>query len=85
MKDTLNKLEQLASATPSRWRSEAEERQTNKAWLRYSQMIALKMLDKMEQLGLTQKCWLNVWDVVNNMYLKYLEARKTYLLRPYAK
>ena len=55
MKDTLNKLEQLASATPSRWRSEAEERQTNKAWLRYSQMIAMKMLDKMEQLGLTQK------------------------------
>ena len=27
----------------------------NKSWLRYSQRIAMMMLDKMEELGLTQK------------------------------
>ena len=49
------KLNQHKSATPSRWREEAEFRQANKAWLRHSQQIAMMMLDKMEQLQLTQK------------------------------
>ncbi len=31
------------------------ERQANKEWLRYSQKIAMMMLDKMEELGITQK------------------------------
>lgn len=55
MKDTLDRLEKFSSTTPSGWKAEAEERQANKSWLRYSQMIAMKMLDKMEALGLTQK------------------------------
>ena len=55
MDSVLKKLEAYSSATPSIWRKEAEERQANKEWLRYSQMIAMKMLDRMEDLGLTQK------------------------------
>lgn len=55
MKETLDRLEKYASSTPSQWRTEANARQTNKSWIRYSQMIAMKMLDKMEVLGLTQK------------------------------
>ena len=55
MDSVLKKLEAYSSATPSNWRKEAEERQANKEWLRYSQMIAMKMLDRMEELGLTQK------------------------------
>ena len=55
MDSTLKKLERFSSLTPSNWRKEAEERQVNKEWLRYSQMIAMKMLDRMEELGLTQK------------------------------
>lgn len=31
------------------------KRRENKVWLRYSQMIAMKMLDRMERLNLTQK------------------------------
>lgn len=30
-------------------------RQVNKEWLRYSQKVAMMMLDKMEELGITQK------------------------------
>ena len=41
--------------TPSKWRENAEWRMANKSWLRYSQRIAMMMLDKMEELGLTQK------------------------------
>lgn len=55
METTVKKLRMHASETPSRWREETEFRMTNKAWLRYSQMVAMKMLDRMEQLGLTQK------------------------------
>lgn len=55
MNSTIEKLELHSSKTPSRWKEEAEYRIKNKAWLRYSQMIAMKMLDKMEHLGMTQK------------------------------
>ena len=44
-----------SSDTPSKWREKAEWRNVNKSWLRYSQRIAMMMLDKMEDLGLTQK------------------------------
>ena len=53
MDNTLNRLRQHQSATPSRWREEAEKRKANKEWLRYSQNIAMRMLDKMEADGIT--------------------------------
>jgi len=49
------KLREHAPETPSMWREKAEWRQKNKSWLRYSQLIAVKMLEKMNELGLTQK------------------------------
>lgn len=55
MDKTLDKLRQHQSDTPSRWREEAEKRRSNKEWLRYSQYIAMRMLDKMEADGITQK------------------------------
>lgn len=55
MNSTIEKLKAHASTTPSRWREEAEYRLGNKPWLRYSQMIAMKMLNRMETLGFTQK------------------------------
>lgn len=55
MKEVQDKLSAYKSATPSRWREKAMERQANKEWLRYSQNIAMMMLDKMEELGITQK------------------------------
>lgn len=53
--EILSKLNSHASDTPSKWREKAEWRKANKTWLRYSQRIAMMMLDKMEELGLTQK------------------------------
>lgn len=53
--ETINKLNEHRSETPSKWRENAEWRMANKSWLRYSQRIAMMMLDKMEELGLTQK------------------------------
>lgn len=55
MKELQDKLSAYKSSTPSRWKEKAVERQANKEWLRYSQRIAMMMLDKMEELGITQK------------------------------
>lgn len=55
MKTIKNKLEEHKSSTPSKWKEDAISRSVNKSWLRYSQQIAMMMLDKMEEMGLTQK------------------------------
>lgn len=50
-----SRLKEHEGSTPSRWREKAEWRMANRSWLRYSQRIAMMMLDRMEELGLTQK------------------------------
>ena len=44
-----------ASPTPSKWRELFDFLETNKSWLRHSQNIAMLMLDRMEELGMSQK------------------------------
>lgn len=51
---TLDYLESHQSESPSAWRDEAEWRRQNKAWLRHSQCIAVKVLLYMKQEQLTQ-------------------------------
>lgn len=53
--EIINNLKQHQSKNHSKWREKAEWRMANREWLRYSQQIAMMMLDKMEELGLTQK------------------------------
>ena len=53
--EIISKLNAHSSDTPSKWREKAAWRNANKSWLRYSPRIAMMMLDKMEELGLTQK------------------------------
>ena len=53
--EIISNLKKHQSSTPSKWRENAEWRMANKPWLRYSQHIAMLMLDKMEELHMTQK------------------------------
>ncbi len=53
--EVLMGLKALQSATPSKWRENAEWRHSNKGWLMHSRKIAMMMLDRMEELNLTQK------------------------------
>lgn len=53
--EILNNLKENQSSTPSRWRENAEWRLKNKSWLRYSQLIAMRILDRLEELGMSQK------------------------------
>ena len=53
--EIVSKLKKHQPSTPSRWREKAEWRIANKSWLRYSQQIAMMMLDRMEELHMSQK------------------------------
>ncbi|MCM1169006.1 MAG: helix-turn-helix transcriptional regulator [Bacteroides sp.] len=55
MKELQSNLSAHKSASPSKWKAKALARRENKEWLRYSQYIAMMMLDQMDELGLTQK------------------------------
>ena len=53
--EIVSKLKEHQASSPSKWRENAEWRVANKSWLRYSQHIAMLMLDRMEELDITQK------------------------------
>ena len=53
--EIVSKLKKHQPSTPSRWRENAEWRIANKSWLRYSQQIAMMMLDRMEELHMSQR------------------------------
>ena len=55
MNSTIERLNAHKSSSPSRWKEEAQFRVENKGWLRYSQKIAMRVLDEMETKGFTQK------------------------------
>lgn len=50
----IKRLEKHASPTPCKWRELFEYMNANSGWLRYSQEIAMQMLDRMEELGINQ-------------------------------
>ena len=52
---TISRLREHQSATSSRLRENAEWRMKNRSWLRYSQRIAMMMLDKMGKMNMSQK------------------------------
>lgn len=81
----VNRLQQHQSATPSRWREEAEKRQANKEWLRYSQNIAMRMLDKMEADGITQKQLAERMDCSQQYISKILKGGENLSLETLAK
>ena len=55
MRKIVERLEKHASPTPSKWREVFEYMDANETWLRYSQHIAMLMLDRMEELEMNQK------------------------------
>ena len=55
MGSAVERLRKYESTTSSRWREEAEWRRANRSWLRRSQSIAMKMLDKRDEMHWTQQ------------------------------
>jgi len=85
MDNIINKLKQHESVTPSQWREEADFRRENKSWLRHSQSIAMLMLDKMEELGLSQKDLATRMHVSQQYVSKILKGRENLSLETLSK
>ncbi|MCR5408829.1 MAG: helix-turn-helix transcriptional regulator [Bacteroidales bacterium] len=54
MGEAIERLKKYQPPTPSKWREEAEWRRANRVWLRHSQAIAMRILDKMDEMKWTQ-------------------------------
>lgn len=73
---TLEFLEAHQSEMPSTWRDEAEWRRDNWSWLRHSQMIAVKVLLQMKQMGLTQKALAERMNCTQQYVSKILKGKE---------
>lgn len=49
------KLAQVVSKEKSKWLDNANYRAENKSWLNHSQSIAIKVLDRLDELGISQR------------------------------
>ena len=83
--EIISKLKEHQSATPSKWRENAEWRMKNKSWLRYSQHIAMMMLDKMEEKGMTQKRLSELMGCSQQYVSKVLKGQENLSLETLAK
>lgn len=83
--EIVSKLKEHQSATPSKWRKNAEWRMANKSWLCYSQRIAMMMLDKMDELGLTQKQLSELMGCSQQYVSKVLKGQENLSLETLAK
>lgn len=85
MKEVIARLKEHLSTTPSKWKEKAEWRLQNKSWLRHSQRIAMKMLEKMDELGLTQKQLAEQMGCSQQYVSKVLKGRENLSLESISK
>jgi len=85
MKEVIARLKQHQAPTPSKWRERAEWRQQNKSWLRHSQHIAMLMLDKMEEMNMTQKQLAEMMGCSQQYVSKVLKGQENLSLETMAK
>lgn len=83
--EIISKLKEHQSPTPSKWRENAEWRRKNRAWLRHSQHIAMMMLDKMEELHMSQKQLSELMGCNQQYVSKVLKGQENLSLETIAK
>ena len=83
--EIVSKLKKHQPSTPSRWRENAEWRIANKSWLRYSQQIAMMMLDRMEELHMSQKQLSELMGCSQQYVSKVLKGQKNLSLETLSK
>ena len=55
MSRAIEYLKQHESATPSKWKENAQWRKDNEHWLKYARFITMKTMQAMDEQGVTQK------------------------------
>lgn len=83
---TKNKLEEVfGKIEPSQWIEAAQQQKQNRAWLRYSQEIALALLELMDQRNMTQKSLAEQMHVSPQLINKWLKGKENFTLETVAK
>ena len=85
MGNAVAKFRKFQSPTPSKWRERAEWRLQNKTWLRHSQHIAMLMLEKMDELGMTQKQLADIMGCSQQYVSKILKGQENLSLETLSK
>lgn len=85
MENSVARLRKHQSSTPSKWRERAEWRLQNKTWLRHSQHIAMLMLKKMDELGMTQKQLADIMGCSQQYVSKILKGQENLSLETLSK
>ena len=55
MSEAIEYLKQHESATPSKWKANAQWRKDNERWLKYARFITIRTMQAMDEQGITQK------------------------------
>ena len=67
------------------WRTKAEERRANQNWLRYAQFIALKVLNRLEETGTSQKELAEMMNCSQQYISKILKGNENLTLETISK
>lgn len=80
----IDKLNRLASGK-SKWLEEAKERQSNKAWLKHSRKIAIKVLGTLRESGIKQKELAEMLNVSPQQINKIVKGKENLTLETISK
>lgn len=76
-----HKLEELfGKIQQSQWNDSARRRKENKHWLKYSQEIALAILEHLDYRGMTQKALAEEMNVSPQLVNKWLKGKENFTL-----
>lgn len=85
MDDIRNKLKQIEVKDGSGWLEDAKYRKVNRAWLRKSQSIALRILNTLDDKGMQQKELANLMDVSPQQISKIVKGQQNLTLETISK
>lgn len=86
MPTTHNKLENIfGKIEKSDWKEAAEKRQAEMPWKRYSQQIALEVLEHLDENGFSQKYFADQMGVSAQVVSKWLKGGENFTLETISK
>ena len=84
-KEILDKLNQIIVDEPNKWLEDADYRFENKAWLRKSQAIALKILTHIHAHGMSQKDLADRLNVAPQQVNRWVKGGENFTLETISK
>lgn len=83
---TKNKLEEVfGKIQTSKWNEAAQKQKEGKAWLHYSQEVALAILELMDQRNMTQRSLAAQMEVSPQLINKWLKGKENFTFETVAK